>query len=101
MRRKTGFKKAKTTIQEVDADELEQQPMEEAKGDCGSGEDVINPPVGPGLHPHAVPKEPELPPCGAHQRYFEAPDGRVLVGPKDLSSIKDPITGHEINPMRR
>lgn len=48
-----------------------------------------------------VHETPALPPCGPNQRYFEAPDGRILVGPKDASSIPDPLhDGAEINPKR-
>lgn len=46
-------------------------------------------------------KKPALPSCGPNQRYFEAPDGRIYVGPRDASSIPDPLNEDvEINPKR-
>lgn len=50
--------------------------------------------------PQTAQIESGLPPLGPKEKYFEAPDGRVFVGPHDASSIPDPRTGHEINPMR-
>ena len=43
---------------------------------------------------------PAIPVLGPKQKYFETPDGRILVGPSDAASIPDPITGKEVNPKR-
>lgn len=47
------------------------------------------------------PSKPDLPKCGPNERLFESPDGRIYKGPRDMSSIPDPLhDGIEINQRR-
>lgn len=49
----------------------------------------------------AASSAPALQALGKGQKYFETPDGRILVGPKDSGSIPDPENPNsEVNPMR-